>query len=255
MESEQLALFSIPSVCSTHILQKPVHDPYWDTEIIAPEHIERPWNSEDFGEVPFKVDNEQLTIFYEDSHEPPDPDDFNSIKEFEAAWSKWESVREQVTNTTKEFAPEHINNNSSGVIYQTSHSLDTDVREQIQQSLQLAPEHSYISSNEVAQITNYLLTTGVREQLPERVPERPTGSQKPNKHRSCKQWVEIYWVRRANKKHKYYRYCWMEGRKINRTHIGSTTNSKAVMRAELVKDAISKGSNPSQIKQLIKENF
>lgn len=252
MSFEQLALFSIPSTPSARE-SKLIYDPYWDTEIIAPEHNEDRWNPEDFGEVPFKSEADQLTIFYDDSHEPPEPDDFNSIEEFEDAWSKWQSVREQVTNATQETAPEHICNNSSDVTSTTPQLSNTSVREQAQQGLQVAPEHIDIGSNKVAQITNYLSNTGVREQS--QAPHHIQGGNKPNQHEKHNQWVEVYWVSTGKKKHYYYRYCWMEGRKIDRVHIGSTNNSKAVMRTELVKDAISKGSYPSQIKQLIKENF
>lgn len=255
MKSEQLALFSIPSTPSTHILSKPIYDPYWDTEIIAPEHSNDRWKEADFGEVPFKSEADQLTIFYDDSHEPPDPDDFNSVEEFEEAWSKWQSVREAVTNTTHETAPEHIDNNSNDVASITSLLSNTGVREQTQQSLQVAPEHSDISSGEVAQITNYLSDTSVREQIELQAPQQVQSGNKPNQTQKCNQWVEVYWVSTGKKKHWYYRYCWMEGRKIKRQHIGNTANSKAVMRAELVKDAISKGSCPSQIRQLINDNF
>lgn len=252
MSFEQLALFSIPSTPSARE-STPIYDPYWDTEIIAPEHADGRWNPEDFGEVPFKSEADQLTIFYDDSHEPPEPDDFNSIEEFEKAWSTWQSVREQVTNASQKTAPEHSDNNSSGVTSATSHLSNTGVREQTQQWLQAAPEHSNISSNEVAQVTSYLSNTGVREQL--QAPQHIQSGNQPNQHEKYNQWVEVYWVSRANKKHYYYRYCWMEGRKIERQHIGNIANVKAVMRTELVKDAISKGSCPSQIKQLIKENF
>jgi hypothetical protein len=34
-------------------------------------------------------------------------------------------------------------------------------------------------------------------------------------------WVEKYWVERVSNKYWYYRYCWMEGRKISRIYIGA----------------------------------
>lgn len=199
---QQLSLFpfSNPSLLLT-----PEADPYWD-EItnVAPEHSnDDAWNPDDFGEVPFKDDNGQLTIFWDDSLEPPEADDFNSIEEFEQAWQHWQySVREQVSNTT-------------------SSQLDTAVREQSIQALQLAPEHVLAGIN------------------------------KPAENQKCNQWVEVYWVRRANKKHKYYRYCWMEGRKISRVHIGSVTNPLAIARVEKVNDAMSRQCSPMDIKRLI----
>ena len=35
----------------------------------------------------------QLTIFFEDTHEPPDPDDFASIADYEIAWGIWEQTQ------------------------------------------------------------------------------------------------------------------------------------------------------------------
>ncbi|MEH2377319.1 MAG: DUF4102 domain-containing protein [Nostoc sp.] len=101
-----------------------IHDPYWD-EIIAPEHPqpEQRWKEADFGEVPHKLDSDgQLTIFYDDSHEPPDPDDYLNLDDYEQALKQWEIlVRAQVTSSTvespvgaqvkldtKKIAPEHI---------------------------------------------------------------------------------------------------------------------------------------------------
>lgn len=249
MDKIQTSIFDIiPPVLNTPKITY-IYDASWD----APEHIEEKWNPDDFGGTSFKSEGDQLTIFYDDFQEPPEPDDFNSIEEFEEAWTTWESVREQVTNATQETASEHSDNNSNDVNFATSQLSNTSVREQMQQALQVAPEHIDISSYEVAQITNYLSNTSVREQL--QAPEQIDSSSQPNQHQKYNQWVEVYWVSTGKKKHDYYRYCWMEGRKIKRQHIGNIANVKAVMRTELVKDAISKGFYPSQIKQLIKENF
>ncbi len=49
------------------------------------------WKPDHFGEVPRQVDADgQATIFFDDSDEPPEPDDFGSIEEFNQAWEKWE---------------------------------------------------------------------------------------------------------------------------------------------------------------------
>jgi DNA (cytosine-5)-methyltransferase 1 len=49
------------------------------------------WNPVHFGEVPRIVeDNGQATIFFDGSEEPPEPDDFKSVEEFEEAWKQWE---------------------------------------------------------------------------------------------------------------------------------------------------------------------
>jgi DNA-binding MarR family transcriptional regulator len=47
------------------------------------------WNPADFGDVPYKAEENQLTIFY-DTNEPPDPDDYPSKQAYEQSWSEWE---------------------------------------------------------------------------------------------------------------------------------------------------------------------
>jgi hypothetical protein len=48
------------------------------------------WNKNDFGETSYTSDGNQLTIFWDDSNEPPDPDDFTNLEEYEEAWKQWE---------------------------------------------------------------------------------------------------------------------------------------------------------------------
>ncbi|BAY74169.1 C-5 cytosine-specific DNA methylase [Nostoc linckia NIES-25] len=114
----QLALFDIPSVQ----ISKPQHDPYWD-EITAPQHSDSDrWNPAHFGETPFKPDGDQLTIFYDDSDEPPAPDDYQNLDDYNEAWREWELrvgaqvtisttveplVGAQVALDTKKVAPQH----------------------------------------------------------------------------------------------------------------------------------------------------
>ena len=103
----QLALFAIAPTVETRTT---VYDPYWD-EVVAPEHPqpEQRWNPADFGEVPRKLDDDgQLTIFYDDSDEPPDPDDYLNRDDYEQAWAQWKiRVRAQVKLDTQKVAPEH----------------------------------------------------------------------------------------------------------------------------------------------------
>ncbi|MEH2312357.1 MAG: DUF4102 domain-containing protein [Nostoc sp.] len=83
----QLALFAI---APTFEPRTTVHDPYWD-EVLAPQHQEdNHWNPADFGEVPRKSDSDgQLTIFSDDSDEPPDPDDYKCVNDYHRAWAEW----------------------------------------------------------------------------------------------------------------------------------------------------------------------
>ena len=122
---EQLALFAI---APTIEITTPIHDPYWD-EILAPEHpqLESRWNEADFGEVAHKVtDDGQLTIFYDDSQEPPDPDDFKNLNDYHQAWADWEiRVRAQVTSST------------------VTNTVETPVRAQVKlDTKKVAPEHN-----------------------------------------------------------------------------------------------------------------
>ncbi|MHC5740199.1 hypothetical protein, partial [Nostoc sp.] len=71
--------------------------------ILAPQQGEdNHWNPADFGEVPHKVsDNGQLTIFFDDSDEPPDPDDYKNRDDYHQAWTEWRTrVGAQVTSST-----------------------------------------------------------------------------------------------------------------------------------------------------------
>lgn len=65
-------------------------------------------------------------------------------------------------------------------------------------------------------------------------------------------WVEQYWVKRCGKKHKYYRYCWMSGRKMHRCHICSVHFPLATARTQMVENAIADGKSPADIEKLIR---
>ncbi|MEH2263824.1 Arm DNA-binding domain-containing protein [Nostoc sp.] len=103
----------------------PLYDPSWDEIETAPQHPgpETRWNPARFGEVPRKLsDNGQLTIFFDDSDEPPDPDDYLNLDDYEQAWGEWElrvgaqvtsdttvesCVGAQVSHVTQKVAPQH----------------------------------------------------------------------------------------------------------------------------------------------------
>lgn len=49
------------------------------------------WNPAHFGEMPRQLDSEgNPTIFWDQSIEPPEPDDYDTLAEYEEAWHKWE---------------------------------------------------------------------------------------------------------------------------------------------------------------------
>ena len=62
-----------------------------------------------------------------------------------------------------------------------------------------------------------------------------------------KHWVEIY-TGSKRKAYYYYRYVWMEGRKLHHVHIsGAASSLKAKSTKQLVEDAIALGLYPTQI--------
>ncbi|QSJ18752.1 hypothetical protein JYQ62_08330 [Nostoc sp. UHCC 0702] len=103
-----------------------------------------------------------------------------------------------------------------------------------------APEQNYYVREQVKSATP--VTPSVREQKPviQVAPEHT-------------HWVEEYWVQRGTKKHKYFRYCWMEGRKIRHCHIGggNVKSRLAQQRKAAVEFALADGQTPSEIEKLI----
>lgn len=65
-------------------------------------------------------------------------------------------------------------------------------------------------------------------------------------------WVEKYWVERVGNKYWYYRYMWMEGRKLHRHYIGSVKSNKANLKKRVVEDAINDGQLVIEIIQLLR---
>ncbi len=65
-------------------------------------------------------------------------------------------------------------------------------------------------------------------------------------------WIEKYWVERVGNKYWYYRYTWMEGRKMHRVYIGSVRSPKAQLKKQAVMEAIALELSPQEIKQLIR---
>lgn len=185
---------------------------------------------------------------------PPLEDTPTQTYIYDANWdeekdSQCKSVREQVTYTTKKSAHEHSDNNSSDVTEVTSHSLNTGVREQTTQGFEVAHEHIDVSSEEVAITTTSLLDTG--ESLPNNLVNGCDSKKQPTQKQPA-QWVEKYWVETASKKHWYYRYVYMVGRKQHRTHIGSISSKAAIQKRADVLWMIEDDVAPEEIISFIK---
>lgn len=86
----------------------------------------------------------------------------------------------------------------------------------------------------------------VREQVKE-----DTEKTAPEHDTEINHWVEKYWVERGNQKYWYYRYMWMEGRKLRRKHLGSVTSARAKVRKQLVEEGIEGSLSPIEIIELI----
>lgn len=63
--------------------------------------------------------------------------------------------------------------------------------------------------------------------------------------------VETYYVKRGNNKYWYWRYTWMEGRKLRRKYIGSVTSARARKKKQVVEGYIRGDYTPQQIITLI----
>ncbi|MFN6526927.1 hypothetical protein [Nostoc sp. ChiSLP03a] len=278
----QLALFTVAPTVETRTT---IHDPYWD-EILAPEHPEPEtrWNPAHFGEVPHKVsDNGQLTIFFDDSDEPPDPDDYQNLDDYHQAWADWEirvraqvtastvvetvksPVRAQVTLDTEKIAPEHPQPLKVGDLVKlspdwmdkcaaaTTGKFKKDYQyksddELISEVIWLDPDkgHIYVArgNNEALFVPDGCYTVEVVRAQVSKTTQKIAPEQ--NTH-----WVEKYWVQRLGNKYWYYRYCWMSGRKKNRRHIGSVDSVISKRKKADVEIAITSGQPPSEIEKLI----
>jgi hypothetical protein len=137
----------------------------------------------------------QTTLFYDDSQEPPDPDDYSSIENYEAAFREWRS-----------------------------HNPDTNIIEMTV----LEDDKPILSA------------------LPEQLPE-----QRKN------QWIEKYFVKRSNRKHWYFRYCYYQSGKIYHIHIpgGNSSNVITIERRKMIERAIATGCSPLEIRHFISGGF
>ncbi len=212
----QLTLFEVESVATAPPIPS---DSYWDE--IANGDCDR-WNPADFGEVPHLSDNGQLTIFYDESLEPPDPDDFSNKTEFEQAWEQWESAR---------------------------------VLEQNTQVVQLVSEHSHSSGGD-CQL--FVLERDTKNPVPEqKTPGLGDYTDVPEHIKAVPEhlhWVEKYCPSNRKDNH-YYRYCWKTAGKIKHRHItgGNVRSQLAQSRKQEVEIAIADGQCPAEIEKLIRQ--
>lgn len=163
---------------------------------------------------------EQLTLFklekftnYDSSQEPPDPDEYPTREAYESAWASWERRYPDLVPLVKGMS-----------------------------DIPPAPEHN-------KQVTTATISAPV---IP-RVREQVTSDTQKVAPEHDTHWIEKYWVERANNKYWYWRYMFMEGRKIQRVHIGAVGSPKAQAKKSAVEIAIEDGRfSPQEIKKMIR---
>ncbi|OYD99860.1 hypothetical protein [Nostoc sp. 'Peltigera membranacea cyanobiont' 232] len=258
----QLALFAITPTVE---IRATIHDPHWD-EILAPQQEDdNHWNPADFGEVPHKLDG-QLTIFSDDSQEPPDPDDYENLEDYEQAWAGWVGVKVgdlvKLSNTwMNKCAAATTGKFRKDYQYKSDNELISEV-------IWVDPRgrgHIYVGrGNNNALFVPcgcYTVETRVGAQVKgDTVPaivETRVGAQVSQVTQKVApqhdtHWVEKYWVERPGNKYWYFRYCWMQGRKKNRCYLGGVDSNLARRKKADVEIAIADGKLPIEIKDLIR---
>lgn len=151
-------------------------------------------------------------------------------------------------------APEHSQDYEGSVLEQNSTPLQECVREQ-PHVLDFAPEHSLNNEGDAAPQENSFIDGSVREQsLISKTPNSPTGQQQPKQENKVNHWIETYTVSRGKKKHEYYRYMWMEGRKLKRCHIGPAASGHSKNRVAEARHLISGGKLTPEILDYLKKS-
>jgi len=77
-------LFNLVDFTSASILT-PIHDPYWDEIVLD-------------AATPVIEESGQISLLYDDTEEPPDPDDFADLEQFNSAWREWESKHPELAS-------------------------------------------------------------------------------------------------------------------------------------------------------------
>ncbi|MBD2775179.1 DUF4102 domain-containing protein [Iningainema tapete] len=137
-------------------------------------------------------------------------------------------------------------------LYGTASQHDDFVGEQLsflsapQQTLTQSQYQSVgeqVTENATTDLVDSLVGEQVKQDTKKSAPQHDTAH-----------WVEKYWVQRGGNKYWYYRYMWMQGRKLNRIYIGSVRSRAAQTKKEAVEIAIASGLSPCEIKQLLLSN-
>ena len=165
----------------------------------------------------------QLTLFnlepftnYDETQEPPDPDDYQTLEQYEYAWKQWQKKFPHLVAETTAMTVLEQDTTARAIISNDSQKIAGDRR-----SLVLEQD----TSNPVPEQT---------------VPEHL-------------QWVEKYSPSKR-KGHHYYRYCYKVKGKIQHRHIsgGNVRSPIALARKQAIEEAIADGKSPADIEKLIR---
>jgi len=183
----------------------PRYDPYWD-EIVLDVN-------------PTSDATGQLTLLYDDSEEPPDPDDYPDLAAYHQAWEKWEV--------------DHL-----GLTQGFSVADDYDIQGVTESTSQPHKDDSVTTAN----LYTVPLLEGAQ---PESVSDSVT-------HFGC---VNEYIPKgQARGGKKYFCYSYRGSGRVHHIHIpgGNTSSPVAQSRAEKVRLAIIEGKPPTEIIAIIK---
>jgi|GEM_PF-1247148 len=196
-----------------------VSDPYWD-EIVL-----------DSGG--FISPDGQTTLIYDDSQEPPDPDDYPSRLAYYQAFDAWSTKYPQLSADLLFLGfrfppqPSHEQLTIHDALLERSLNQDLPVADQVDQS------HEHLLTSDFSTF-DYV----------DRQPLKFFDQQCDQSHEQSSGWVERYSVKRSNKKHYYYRYRVVGSKPV---HIGSIANSQAIAVVQRVRVMIKSRCSPDEI--------
>ncbi|WP_217358251.1 hypothetical protein [Anabaena sp. UHCC 0187] len=238
-------------------VQRPViKDPYWDEVIL---------------DCSGKVESDgQTTLFYDPSDEPPDPDDFENITDFELAWTDWEKLHPDfkpamspVIDVLEESPVQGWHFEEGKVYWHSSRNSQFKITKLFNT---VSKAQGYFADeiikvkvclSELSQLlpSSVQSTLGVNpiESSSVSILSFPEQANDVLEKSKINQWIEAYYVSRGGNKYWYYRYCYYQS-KIKHIHIpgGNTTSDKCLEIKERVERAIALGKSPNEIQLLIK---
>ena len=253
-------------------LPPPKIDPYWNEIVLSPGAIE---------------ESGQVSLLYDDGSEPPDPDDYRTLEEFQIAWDEWEKRNPHLVSEVRAMSDECCDRPAPEQTHPVAPEqcrpgdfvkLDTQWLDKCAAALVgTGHQKDYQYKTESDLICKVILVDdppgtciyvkrgkwalpvprgkySVLEQVADNTintpkPDNTVLEQVKKSAPEHTQWLEEYKVIRYGKEHIYYRYCYMVQRKIHHVHIGggNVRSPIAQARKAAVESAIAFGESPSEI--------